>query len=274
MCTYVCACLCVTWMGNTHQIPIMFVSEEVEKGSREAKGTVHFIRHFFLLSLQIIKNKNVSSFWLWILAVQVSVLFYTFLQFLKTQKPSYCICRYSTCFCNSGSPMYWLHHLRLFQSRQLHFSPWILAFHLGIISELTYIHYPECITCLFLLPETLALQPMVRAGKCSVLPHLITRTHPYFILRLHSVYQPPPQHTASLRDWGEIHQGLSDIFIHGPREKMISFPLYPSHFQTMPLSWPPHQAHTVQEDSGIRAKKAPLCFRQIRLSQCVHRGSL
>lgn len=45
----------------THQIPIMFVSEEVEKGSRDAKGTVHFII-FFLLSLQIIKNKNVSNF--------------------------------------------------------------------------------------------------------------------------------------------------------------------------------------------------------------------
>lgn len=88
--------------------------------------------------------------------------------------------------------MYWLHHLKLFQRRQLHFSPRTSAFHLGIISELTHIHYPECITCLFPLPETLALQPMVRAGKHSVLPHLVTRTHPYFILRLHSVYSPLP----------------------------------------------------------------------------------
>ena len=89
--------------------------------------------------------------------------------------------------------------LKIFPSRPLLFAPWISAFHLGVISELTHIHYLKPITYLpFIpLPETLALQPVAGAGKLLVLPCPVIPNHPYFILKLHSVY--PHIHRYSWR---------------------------------------------------------------------------
>ena len=89
--------------------------------------------------------------------------------------------------------------LKIFPSRPLLFAPWISVFHLGVISELTHIHYLKPITYLpFIpLPETLALQPVAGAGKLLVLPCPVIPNHPYFILKLHSVY--PHIHRYSWR---------------------------------------------------------------------------
>lgn len=47
--------------------------------------------------------------------------------------------------------------------------------------------------------------------------------------------------------------------IHGPCKEIISLLLYPSRFQTCKLCHFPNLStkHTVQEDSGMHAKKAP-----------------
>lgn len=51
LCVYVCVCMsvCNTDGKYTYQIPIMFISEELEKGSQDTKGSLY--KNFFFYCL-------------------------------------------------------------------------------------------------------------------------------------------------------------------------------------------------------------------------------
>lgn len=163
--------------------------------------------------------------------------------------------------------MCFLFHLKVFQSRQLCFFPgdfnfssvyhqWNHSYSLSGMNRLPF----------FPLAEIEHFNPwsVLATTQCYLISSLrVTR------ISFSNCIVFTPKYTATLKDWSEIHQELSNVFIHGPSEEMISLPLHPSHFQTCKLCRSPDlpTKPTVQEDSGTYASKAPPSFRQMQLSQ-------
>ena len=134
------------------------VSEEVKNETGATKGILWICYQMFQ---HILKKKwktaNADICWFWVR--QSSCLLYSFLCFsiaLLNIKLLYLLISHTFAIVLlHGLPP----PLKIFPGRSLLFAPWISAFHLGVINEITRIHYLKPITYLpfISLPETLAL---------------------------------------------------------------------------------------------------------------------